>query len=156
MPLGSRVWRPLSIRLASLALRNASRDECMSSSGISSMPLGEWLSERKWSETASGPDPPLGTRRIHKPLACRSWFTNSSRVLPTSRVVYQLLYNNQINARALIGQSAVVYCAGELMEKSRVFWLLYKSNRPQFSMVYLSNRPQVSMVYKLINQAGCW
>ena len=35
-----------------MALRNASRDECMSSSGISSMSLGEWLSERKWSETA--------------------------------------------------------------------------------------------------------
>ena len=28
-------------------------------------------------------------RRIRKPLACGSWFTNSSRVLPTSRVVYQ-------------------------------------------------------------------
>ena len=30
------------------------------------------------------------------------------------------LYNNQINARALIGQSAVGYCASEPMEKSRV------------------------------------
>ena len=30
------------------------------------------------------------------------------------------LYNNQINARALIGQSAMVYCAGKPMEKSRV------------------------------------
>ena len=31
------------------------------------------------------------TRRIRKPLAgCGSWFANSSRVLPTSRVVYQL------------------------------------------------------------------
>ena len=29
------------IRYASLALRNASRDECMSSSGISSMSLGK-------------------------------------------------------------------------------------------------------------------
>ena len=27
----------------------------------------------------------------------------------------------QINARALIGQSAMVYCAGKLMAKSRVF-----------------------------------
>ena len=26
------------------------------------------------------------------------------------------LYNNQINARALVGQSAMVSCAGELME----------------------------------------
>ena len=30
-------------------------------------------------------------------------------------------YNNQINARALIGQSAVAYCAGKPTEKSRVF-----------------------------------
>ena len=35
--------------------------------------------------------------------------------------VYQLFYNSQINARALIGQSAVVYCAGKPTEKSRVF-----------------------------------
>ena len=34
--------------------------------------------------------------------------------------LYQFLYNNQINARALIGQSAVVYCAGKPTEKSRV------------------------------------
>ena len=31
------------------------------------------------------------------------------------------LYNNKINARALIGQSAVIYCAGKPTEKSRVF-----------------------------------
>ena len=34
---------------------------------------------------------------------------------------YSVLYNNQINARALIGQSAVGYCAGKHSEKSRVF-----------------------------------
>ena len=34
------------------------------------------------------------------------------------------LYNNQINARALIGQSAVCYCAGKPKEKSRVFWII--------------------------------
>jgi len=28
------------------------------------------------------------------------------------------LYNNQINARALIGQSAMVYCASKPLEKS--------------------------------------
>ena len=33
----------------------------------------------------------------------------------------KLLYNNQINARAVIGQSALVYCAGKPKEKSRVF-----------------------------------
>ena len=30
------------------------------------------------------------------------------------------LYNNQINARDLIGQSAMGYCAGKPMEKSRL------------------------------------
>ena len=35
--------------------------------------------------------------------------------------VYIDLYNNKINARVLIGQSAMVYCAGKPMEKSRVF-----------------------------------
>ena len=37
---------------------------------------------------------------------------------------YNDLYNNQINARALIGQSAVGYCAGKPKEKSRVFWII--------------------------------
>ena len=36
-------------------------------------------------------------------------------------VLYLYLYNNQINARALIGQSFVGYCAGKPTEKSRVF-----------------------------------
>ena len=36
-------------------------------------------------------------------------------------VHYCVLYNNQINARALIGQSAMFYCASKLMERSRVF-----------------------------------
>ena len=34
------------------------------------------------------------------------------------------LYNNKINARVLIGQSAMVYCTGKPMEKSRVFWII--------------------------------
>ena len=44
-----------------------------------------------------------------------------------------MLYNNQINARAVIGQSAVGYCAGKPTEKSHraSSELLYKSNRPQ-------------------------
>ena len=37
---------------------------------------------------------------------------------------YCILYNNKINARVLIGQSAIVYCAGKPMEKSRVFWII--------------------------------
>ena len=58
-----------------------------------------------------------------------------SSVLPTTQVVYQpithrnlwsiaFLYNNQINAHALIGQSAMVYCAGKPTEKSRVLWII--------------------------------
>ena len=34
---------------------------------------------------------------------------------------YLLLYNNDINARALIGQSAVGYCYYKPTKKSRVF-----------------------------------
>ena len=37
---------------------------------------------------------------------------------------YLDLYNNQINACALIGQSAMGYCAGKPTEKSRVFWII--------------------------------
>ena len=37
---------------------------------------------------------------------------------------YLHLYNNQINARALIGQSAMGYYAGKPREKSRVFWII--------------------------------
>ena len=37
-------------------------------------------------------------------------------------IVY--LYNKQINARALIGQSAVGYCYYKPTEKSRVFWII--------------------------------
>ena len=35
-----------------------------------------------------------------------------------------MLFNNEVNARALIGQSAVVYCASKPMEKSRVLWII--------------------------------
>ena len=38
-----------------------------------------------------------------------------------SSIVYYILYNSQINVPALIGQSAMGYCAGKPMEKSRVF-----------------------------------
>ena len=60
-------------------------------------------------------------------------------------MIYDKLYNNQINARTLIGQSAMVYCASKLMEKLRIFWILFESNRPQ-----------VLIVYRLINNLGCW
>ena len=45
-----------------------------------------------------------------------------SDFVSTSHYLHLILYNNQVNARGLIGQSAVGYdCAGKLMEKSRVF-----------------------------------
>ena len=58
-----------------------------------------------------------------------------------------MLYNNQINARALIGQSAMgyMYCAGKPME-----------NRVSSELLYKSNIPQVSMGFRLINHLGCW
>ena len=41
-----------------------------------------------------------------------------------ARELYRYLYNNKIKARVLIGQSAMVYCAGKPMEKSRVFSII--------------------------------
>ena len=35
-------------------------------------------------------------------------------------------YNNQINTRSLIGQSAMVYCASKLMEKLRLRLVIYE------------------------------
>ena len=40
------------------------------------------------------------------------------------RVFISLFYNNQINARAMIGQSAVGYCAGKPTAKSHVLWII--------------------------------
>ena len=37
---------------------------------------------------------------------------------------YGILVDNQINAHALIVQSTMVYCAGKLMEKSHIFWII--------------------------------
>ena len=44
--------------------------------------------------------------------------------------VYSLLYNNQMNARALIGQSVMVYCASKLMEVSPVFFKEFVNHSP--------------------------
>ena len=51
-------------------------------------------------------------------------------------MVYPHLYNDQINVRALIGQSAVGYCYYKPTENRASSELLYKSNRPQVSMGY--------------------
>ena len=60
--------------------------------------------------------------------ALRAWALNRGgknsvrnlRYGPRTRLV-RGIYNNQINARAMIGQSAVGYCASKPTEKSRVF-----------------------------------
>ena len=39
-------------------------------------------------------------------------------------MIYTLLYNNQINVRAVIGQSGLGYCAGKPTEESRVLWII--------------------------------
>ena len=54
-----------------------------------------------------------------------------------------VLYDDQINSRALIGQSAMVYCGGKLMDNCASSELLYKRNRLQVCMVYrLINRKE--------------
>ena len=61
------------------------------------------------------------------------------------REVYQPLYNNQINARALI-----VY----------QLWVIVpvnpRKNRASSELSYKSNRPPVSMGYRMINHLECW
>ena len=50
--------------------------------------------------------------------------TNNTLYCLIVALFYKMLYNNKINARVLIGQSTMVYCAGKPMEKSRVFWII--------------------------------
>ena len=51
---------------------------------------------------------------------------------------YQDFCHNQINGRALIGQSAMVYCASKLMEKSGAFYIIIYL---QVSMVHRHDEP---------------
>ena len=52
-------------------------------------------------------------------------------------VFYASLYNNQINARTLIGQSAVGYCAGKPTKKiARLLNYYIKAINHKFSMGY--------------------
>ena len=53
-----------------------------------------------------------------------SYFINKSTGVSFHSSACLSLYNNKVNARDLIGQSAMVYCAGKPMEKSRVFWII--------------------------------
>ena len=57
---------------------------------------------------------------------------------------HKCLYNNQINTRALIGQSAVGDCGGKPTEKSRLLNYNIKAIDHKFSMGY-----------RLINHLGC-
>ena len=43
------------------------------------------------------------------------------------------LYNNQINARAVIGQSTMVYSASKLMKKSRFFCVFRAFYQPLYN-----------------------
>ena len=45
----------------------------------------------------------------------------TNRIFQKEYWIITHLYNNHINVRALIGQSAVDYCAGKPTEKSRIF-----------------------------------
>ena len=60
-------------------------------------------------------------------------------------VVNSTLYNNQINARALIGQSAVGYCAGKSTEAdgkiARLLNYYIKAIDHKFSMGYRLDKP---------------
>ena len=55
---------------------------------------------------------------------------------------HRTLYNNQINAHALIGQSAMVYCASKPIQKSRVYWILYNNQVNAHALI-----GQSAMVY---------
>ena len=57
-------------------------------------------------------------------ILLQRWRSHIKLMIVFTHVVYNILYNNKINARVLIGQSAMVYCAGKPMEKSRVFWII--------------------------------
>ena len=50
--------------------------------------------------------------------------TNPGHTESPTNVCYEPLYNNQINARVLIVQSAMVYCASKPMENSLVLRII--------------------------------
>ena len=65
---------------------------------------------------------------------------------------YLTLYNNQINVRALIGQSAMGCCAGKPMEKSRVFFWACGSWFTNFSRVL----PTSQVIYQPTTHRKLW
>ena len=106
------------------------------------------------------------TAHIRNSPCCRIWKPNFLHVkfTWTKNRVYHSLYNNQINARALIGQSAVVYCASKPMEKSRVFFfvnharLLLRKSLACGSWFTNSSRvlPTSRVVYQPITYRNLW
>ena len=95
-----RVWRVQAAHLhnAVRALSNPSR--CVQ------------LSRQRWSKF------------VADSLGCASWVHNILTTVMTRIVVDETFYNNQINARALIGQSAVGYCYYKPTENPRFFWII--------------------------------
>ena len=77
---------------------------------------------------------------ICKPLACGSWFTNSSRVLPTSRVVYQLLvYTTQVNSTFRVRWLA----SSEVISQ-----VLFTSEQPKRNnVVFVGILPQIKLLF---------
>ena len=59
-----------------------------------------------------------------KTLLVNTWRDVTFQLKSLLSGVYIYLYNNKINASALIGQSAMVYCASKPMKKSRVFSII--------------------------------
>ena len=92
-------------------------------------------------------------------LAHHDFVPRDRNVQKAYRSLYRSLYNNQINARALIGQSAMVYCAGKLMEISLVFWIIIPKQYTTCacgSWFTHSSRvlPTSCVVYQPINKVG--
>ena len=65
----------------------------------------------------------LTFKSVNETLVC-DHSNESYWAVPACDTVYYALYNNQVNARTLIGQSAVSYCAGKPTDKSCVFWII--------------------------------
>ena len=87
---------------------------------------GEQVAKWDFQNNATRTSPPGPAFVLEVPL--RNLHPSMCDFVPRDRIVerayrslYRSLYNNQINARALIGQSVMVYCAGKLIEKSLVF-----------------------------------
>ena len=67
------------------------------------------------------------SKYIHRAFSSSFMFRsihNYVRLDNKLKTCHCILYNIQINARALIGKSAMGYCAGKPRKKSHVFWII--------------------------------